>query len=152
MEKTREEIQTDALLRSSNGVEIAPGLTLYPVTFGTLLALQKLKNAMVADFVEGKEPQMEDLAAIAQFFWVHTRPFAEVQEALAYEQTRHGYVDAQVMDFAGLLTPESVKLMMRALGDMAKEAKSAQVEVIPAPWHKDSNAPKNLPSHPALRG
>ena len=152
MEKTREEIQMDALLRSSDGVEVASGLKLYPVTFGTLLALRKLKNAMVADFMEGRELQMADFEAMAQFFWVHTRPWSVVQEALAYESASPGYIGAQVLEFAGMLTPGMIKTIMQQLGQMGKEAKQVQVEVIPDARHKDSDAPKNLLSHPALHG
>lgn len=152
MEKTREETQTDALLRSSDGVQVAPGIKLYPVTFGTLLALRKLKNAMVSDFIEGRELQIADFEPMAQFFWIHTRPWSVVQEALAYESASPGYIEAQVMEFAGVLTPAMVKTIMQQLGQMSKEAKNAQVEVIPDARHKDSDAPKNLQSHPASRG
>lgn len=152
MENTREEIQTEALLRGSDGVEVAPGLKVYPVTFGTLLALRKLKNAMVADFMEGRELQIEDFEPMAQFFWVHTRPWSVVQEALAYEAASPGYIEAQVMEFAGSLTPAMVKTIMQQLGQMGKAAKLMQVEVIPDKRHKDSDAPKNLQSHPALHG
>ena len=152
MEKTREETQSDALLRNSDGVQVAPGIKLYPVTFGTLLALRKLKNTMVADFIEGRELQMTDFEPMAQFFWVHTRPWAVVQEALAYEAYTPGHIESQVLEFAGSLTPELVKNIMRHLAQMAKEAKNAQVDVIPDPRHKDSDAPKNLQSRPASRG
>ena len=152
MEKTREETQSDALLRNSDGVQVAPGIKLYPVTFGTLLALRKLKNTMVADFIEGRELQMTDFEPMAQFFWVHTRPWSVVQEALAFESANPGYIEGQVMEFAGSLTPELVKNIMRHLAQMAKEAKNAQVDVIPDPRHKDSDAPKNLQSRPASRG
>jgi hypothetical protein len=152
MENTREEIQTEALLRGSDGVEVAPGLKVYPVTFGTLLALRKLKNAMVADFMEGRELLLADFEPMAQFFWVHTRPWSVVQEALAYEAASPGYIDAQVMEFAGMLSPESIKAMMVKLGQMGKEAKQVQVEVIPDKRHNASDAPKNSQSHPALHG
>ena len=152
MEKTREQTQTDALLRNSNGEQITPGITLYPVTFGTLLALRKLNNPMVADFIEGRELQLADFESMAQFFWVHTRPWSAVTEALSFEAAAPGYIDSQVLEFAGTLTPELVKNIMLQLGSMSKEAKNAQVEIIPDPRHKDSDAPKNLQSHPASRG
>ena len=95
---------------------------------------------------------MTDFEPMAQFFWVHTRPWSVVQEALAYESASPGYIEAQVMEFAGSLTPAMVKTIMQQLGQMSKEAKNAQVEVIPDKRHKDSDAPKNLQSHPALHG
>jgi hypothetical protein len=53
-------------------------------------------------------------------------------------------IDAEVFELAGVLTAENTRRMMKLLGEMQKEARAAQVEVIPDVRHKeDAAAPKN---------
>ena len=145
MEKTREETQMDALLRGSKGVEVAPGLTLYPVSFGSIMALNKLGNSLVHNFVNGEELKMSDFEDVAEFFWAHTRPWEQVHASVLQfiTQGTRTHIDSEVLQLAGLLTTGNVEVLMRQLMGMQKEATNAQVEIIPDPRHKDSDAPKN---------
>jgi hypothetical protein len=146
MDKEREQKLMDAMVRGGEPVDCGNGLKLWPVSFGTLMALRKLGNAMVQDFMEGRELKMDDFEAMAQFFWAHTRPWdvvhAHVRQAMA--SGRMQLIDAEVFELAGVLTAENTRRMMKLLGEMQKEARAAQVEVIPDVRHKeDAAAPKN---------
>lgn len=137
-------MQMDALVRGSEPVQVTPTLKLWPVSFGTLMALTKLGNSMVADFMEGRELRVEDLPAMAQFFWAHTRPWEQVHAAVV-EATTSGStatIDAEVFALAGELEPQTVKKLMQVLGRMQQEAGASQVAVIPHGGSK-SDAPKN---------
>lgn len=133
------------MLSDSSGVNIAPGLTLWPVSFGTLMALNKLGNPMVSEFVNGRNLEVSDFTAIAEFFWAHTRPWLQVQKALTqYIATgKREHIDAEILELSGSLLPGTVELMMRRLLSMQKEARNAQVEIIPDKRHTDTDAPKN---------
>lgn len=137
-------MQLDALVRGSAPVQVTPTLKLWPVSFGTLMALTKLGNSMVADFMEGRELRVEDLPAMAQFFWAHTRPWEQVHAAVV-EATTSGStagIDAEVFELAGELEPQTVKKLMQVLGRMQQEAGASQVAVIPQGGSK-SDSPKN---------
>ena len=146
MDKERENRLMDAMLRGAEPVECGQGLKLWPVSFGTLMALRKLGNEMVQDFMEGRELRMDDFEAMAQFFWAHTRPWKHVHEAVrkALASDNMEVIEAEVFELAGVLTAENARRMMLLLGRMQKEARAAQVEVLPDKRHKeDADAPKN---------
>lgn len=133
-------------MRGGEPVDCGNGLQLWPVSFGTLMALRKLGNAMVQDFMEGRELKMDDFEAMAQFFWAHTRPWQVVHERVRTAMASGSMqgIDAEVFELAGVLTAQNTRRMMKLLGDMQKEARAAQVEVIPDVRHKeDAAAPKN---------
>lgn len=134
-----------ALMRGSEPVEVGNGLQLWPVTFGTLVALRKLGNVLVQDFMAGREMEMTDFEAVAEFFWAHTRPWQKVHEAVqaSIAEGSKAKIEAEVFELSGLLTMESTKRMMKLLGEMQSEAQAAQVEIIPDDRHKNDNGPKN---------
>lgn len=131
--ETRDEIQTEILSQGSAPVELGGGMQVRPVTFATLLVLRKLGNPLAAA-LEGRGGAVatDDPEALAEFLWVQCAPWAQVKRLTANVRLQgKEAVDAAVLDWAEMLTPETMQQALGLISGQQEQAAAVAVEVIP---------------------
>lgn len=124
--ETRENIQDEVL---ALGESVVDGLTLRPITFGTLLVLRKLGNPL-GTALEGRSvPSTEDLEALAEFMWVQAAPWHEVKRLAASGDK--DAVSAAVLDWAERLTPAQMQAAVASIGRHGTHVAAVATDVIP---------------------
>ena len=134
--ETRDALNNRSMLAPAP--QVGAGLTLRPLSLGSLELLKELKNPLAegGDLSNGEI----DTTALAQYIWVHAAPTDEVLEVI-YEKPSQ--VARRVAAFGMQVSPNDLRAVTMALNSdtAAVEAASAVPE---APEDASPNAPAPL--------
>ncbi len=136
-------IQTRDSLNNASMLQPAPkigntGLTLRPVSLGSLELLRAVNNPLAGSNATNALPEL-DTTALAQYIWIHAAPIDEVIEII---YNRPSDIAKSVATFALKITPADLRSVTAVLqGDLGSiEAATA------APEPRDGEeSPNELP-------
>ena len=112
------------------------GLTLRPLSLGSLEVLRQMNNALAAGDID---PEAMDTHTLTEYIWVHAAPVDEVLEVV---YNRPSQIAKEVAKFAMGVTPTELRLLTGTLAADQAAVQAASVTAIPDPSLPDSpNAP-----------
>ena len=125
--RTRENKQTETLLAGDAAQQLSGGLTVRPISFGTMLVFRRLGHPF-GGLAAGAELTLTQ-EHLAQALWVMCAPWEQVRSL-----TRGGDMDAvadAVLDFAATVSPEQLAEFTRYLAGEKEAADTAAAVVLP---------------------
>ncbi len=136
--ESREDVNNRSMLAPAPRLE--SGLTLRPISLGSLEILRQLGNPLAAS-----ETKMDELdtRVLTEFLWVHAAPIDTVLDMVYGTPTR---VPRAVAEFALAIKPTELSRIMSALVADRAGIEAASAAPLPDPDMPDSpNEPARLP-------